>query len=59
MASQALQELVKKFFGDEQVKCEFMTDPESVISRYDLTEQEKMLLISTHTELGWVTGNSK
>ena len=37
MKSQALQELVKKIFGDEKTKQEFQKDPDSVLARYNLT----------------------
>ena len=41
MKSQALQELVKKIFGDEKTKLQFMSDPDSILSQFTLTEQEK------------------
>jgi hypothetical protein len=58
MKSQALQQLVKKIFGDEKTKAQFMSDPESVISQYSLTEQEKKAVLSTHARLGLVTSGS-
>ncbi len=59
MKSQALQELVKKIFGDEKTKSEFMSNPDSVLSRFSLTEQEKKAVLSTHARLGLVTSNSQ
>lgn len=58
MKSQALQELVKKIFSDEATKSQFMSDPDSVISRFSLTETEKKAMLVTHAKLGLVTGNS-
>ena len=58
MKSQALQELVKKIFGDEKTKHEFQKDPDSVLARYNLTEQEKKAVLSTHAKLGLVTSDS-
>ena len=46
MKSQALQELVKKIFGDEKTKSEFMSNPDSVLSQFALSEQEKKASIT-------------
>ena len=59
MKSQALQELVKKIFGDEQTKHQFLKDPDSVLSQFTLTEQEKKAVLNTHAKLGLVTSNSQ
>ncbi len=59
MKSQALQELVKKIFGDEKTKSEFMSNPDSVLARFSLTEQEKKAVLNTHARLGLVTSNSQ
>ena len=59
MKSQALQELVKKIFGDEETKCEFQKDPDSVLARYNLTEQEKKAVLKTHAKLGLVATGSE
>ncbi len=59
MKSQALQDLVKKIFGDEKTKSEFMSNPDSVLSRFALTEQEKKAVLNNHARLGLVTGNSQ
>lgn len=58
MKSQALQELVKKIFSSEETKSQFVSDPDSVISRFNLTETEKKSVLVTHARLGLVTGNS-
>ena len=59
MKSQALQELVKKIFGDEKTKQEFQKDPDSVLTRYNLTEQEKKAVLKTHARLGMVAAGSE
>lgn len=59
MKSQTLQELVKKIFSDEKTKAQFMSDPDSIISRYNLTEQEKKAVLNTHAKLGLITSNSQ
>lgn len=58
MKSQALQELVKKIFGDEKTKREFQKDPDSILARYNLTEQEKRAVLKTHAKLGLVATGS-
>jgi thiamine biosynthesis lipoprotein ApbE len=57
--SQALQELVKKIFSDEKTKYQFLKDPDSVIAQFNLTEQEKKAVLSTHAKLGLVTADSQ
>ncbi len=58
MKSQALQDLVKKIFSDEKTRLQFESDPDSVLSRFDLTEQEKKAVLKTHAKLGLVTAGS-
>jgi len=58
MKSQSLQELVKKIFGDEKTKSQFMANPDSVLSQYNLTEQEKKAVLNIHAKLGLVTSES-
>ena len=59
MKLQALQELVKKIFGDEKTKQQFLEDPDSVLVQFNLTEQEKKAVLRTHTKLGLVTSDSQ
>ncbi len=54
----ALQELVRKIFGDEKTKAQFMADPDSILARFTLTDQEKKAVLSTYTRLGLVTTGS-
>jgi hypothetical protein len=58
MKSQGLQKLVNKIFSDEETKRQFISDPDSVISQYSLTEQERKAVLSTHAKLGPVTSDS-
>lgn len=58
MKSQSLQELVKKIFADEETRSEFQKNPESVLSRFNLSETDKKAMLSTHAKFGLVTGNS-
>lgn len=58
MKSQALQELVKKIFSSEATKSQFMSDPDSVISQFKLTETERKAVLANHANLGLVTGNT-
>jgi thiamine biosynthesis lipoprotein ApbE len=58
MKSPELQNLIKSIFSNEKSKAEFMSNPDSVLSKFNLTEQEKKAVIKTHTRLGLVTSNS-
>ena len=59
MESKALQELVKKVFGDEETKRQFMANPEGVLSQFALTEQEKKAVLTTHTKMGLATDSTQ
>ena len=59
MKSQALQELVKKIFGDEKTKQEFQKDPSRILAKFNLTEQEKKAVLKTHAQLGLVAMGSE
>jgi len=59
MKSQALQELVKKIFGDEKTRLQFESNPDSVLAQFNLSEQEKKAVMSTHAKLGLVSGDSQ
>lgn len=51
MHSQSLSELVNKVFGDEDIKKQFMSDPDSVMSKFSLTEEERRVVLSTHSKM--------
>jgi len=59
MKSQALQEMIKKVFSDEKTKLRFMSNPESVLAQFNLTEQEKKAVLNTHAKLGLATADSQ
>lgn len=59
MNSQTLTELVKKIFGDEQTRQKFLSDPDSVLSQFPLTEQEKKAVLGTHARLGLASADSQ
>ena len=59
MKSQALQELVKKIFGDEKTRSQFMSNPDSILSQFALTEQEKKAVLNNHARLGLVSSDSR
>lgn len=58
METDALRDLVKKIFGDENTKAQFKANPDSVLSQFALTEQEKKAVLSTYFKVGLVTGTS-
>ena len=59
MKSQALQDLIGKIFNDEKTRQQFESNPDSFLSRFSLTEEEKKAVLNTHAKLGLVTGNSQ
>jgi hypothetical protein len=59
MKSQALQEMIQKVFSDEKTKLQFISNPESVIAQFKLTEQEKKAMLNTHARLGLATADSQ
>ena len=59
MKSQALQDLVKNIFNDEETKSKFMSNPDSVLAQFNLTEQEKKAVLNIHAKLGLVTSDSQ
>jgi hypothetical protein len=58
MKSPQLQEMVRKIFSNEEIKSQFITSPESVLSRYSLTDDEKKAVRITHTRLGLASSGS-
>ncbi|MBI4303763.1 MAG: hypothetical protein HY665_05450 [Chloroflexi bacterium] len=59
MKSQALQQFVKKVFGDEKTRTRFLSDPDSVLSQFALSEQEKRAVRTTYAKLGYAAGSSQ
>jgi hypothetical protein len=58
MKSEGLQKFVKKIFSDEKTRKEFESNPDKVLSRYNLTEQEKKAVLTTNAKVGLATSNS-
>ena len=58
MESQALQELVRKIFSDEETKSQFAANPESVLSKFSLTASEKEAVLHTQTKFGLTNSDS-
>ncbi len=58
MKTQALQDLVKKIFSDEKTRLQFVSNPDSVLAEFNLTEQERKAVLNTHVKLGLVTADS-
>ncbi len=54
MKTSGLQNLINNIFHDEAIKRKFLDDPQSVMSAYDLTTQEKAALLKTQPKLGLV-----
>ncbi|MDD4923455.1 MAG: hypothetical protein PHF74_01295 [Dehalococcoidales bacterium] len=58
MKSQSLQEMVKNIFCDEATKEQFLANPDSVMSRYNLSDHERTAVLNTNARLGLATSNS-
>jgi hypothetical protein len=58
MESQALQELVRQIFSDEGTRNKFKINPNSVLTKFSLTEGEKKAVLTTHAKLGLLTSGS-
>jgi hypothetical protein len=55
MESQALKDLVKKLFSDQQSKQQFLSDPDSILSQFALTSAEKEAVLSRRARLALAT----
>ena len=58
MKSKSLQEMVKSIFCDETTKAEFLANPDGVMNRYNLTDNERTAVLNTSAKLGLATSNS-
>jgi hypothetical protein len=52
----AMKDLVKRIFSDEATKTRFASDPDSLMSEFSLSENEKKAVTTTFAHLG--TGSS-
>jgi hypothetical protein len=57
MKTEGFQETFRKIFSDESTRTCFLTDPESTLGRFALTQAEKQALLNTHHKMGLVTPN--
>ena len=58
MKSQALQELVRKIFSDEEIKSQFLANPDGVLAKFPLTWEEKKAVLKTHARIGLLNSDS-
>ena len=59
MVSTPLQALVRKLFSDEETRLQFESDPNSILSKFTLTVQEKKAVLTTYSNFGLVTGGTQ
>lgn len=59
MDSQALAEFVKKVHGDPQTKQQFLSDPSSILSQFNLTEAEVEAVLSAHARIALATPDAQ
>jgi hypothetical protein len=57
--SQELKRFVNTIFNNPEIRVEFLKNPDIVISRFLLTEQEKRSVLSTHARLNMVLTGSQ
>ncbi len=55
MGSQALKDLIKKLHSDSNAKNQFLADPDSILSQYALTSNEKEAVLSKSARLALAT----
>jgi hypothetical protein len=58
MKSSALQNFVRKIHSDEKVRAQFVSNPERVLARFKLNEDEKQAILGSYYKLGLVSSNS-
>lgn len=51
MGSRSLSEMVKQVFGNEDMKAQFISDPNSVVAKFQLSKHEKEALFEAHASL--------
>ncbi len=59
MESQALKDLVKKLHSDLKIKQQFLSDPDSILSQFALTSDEKEAVLSSRARLALATPNGQ
>jgi hypothetical protein len=59
MESQELKRFVSTIFNDPETRAEFLKDPDTVISRFSLTKQEKRSVLNSHARLNMALTGSQ
>jgi hypothetical protein len=59
MESQELKRFVNAIFNDQEIRMEFLKDPDTVISRFSLTKQEKRSVLNSHARLNMALNGSQ
>jgi hypothetical protein len=54
MKTEGLQEAFRRVFSDENTRACFLTDPESTLGQFALTQTEKQAVLNTHHRLGLI-----
>ena len=55
MKSLGLQKLINRLFNDVTAREEFLKNPDAVIAKYSLTENEKDAVMRTYGKVGLAT----
>jgi hypothetical protein len=58
MRSSALQNFVRKIHSDEEVRAQFVSNPERVLARFKLNKDETQAVLGSYYKLGLVSYNS-
>ncbi len=58
MKKQALEDVVRTIFGDEKTRDQFLSNPNSILSKFALSGSEKKAILATHSRVGLVTYGS-
>ena len=58
MSLKAVKSIVKRTFSDSKFKKSLMENPDGVLAKFDLTDEEKDAIINVHTSVGVVGGDS-
>lgn len=58
MKKQALEDVVRLIFGDAKTRDQFLSSPDSVLSKFAVTESEKKAILGTYSRFGLVTSGS-
>jgi len=57
--TEGIQEAVRTIFSDENTRAIFLRDPESALSQFALSLDEKQALLNTHHRLGLLSPDAR